>query len=236
MNNQLETLPTLPVNLKHLACSNNHLETLPTLPVNLIQLMCANNQLQTLPTLPSTLENLECENNQLETLPTLLVNVTILSCSKNPLTSLPNLPRLRILKISVYQLRLLINRRGNSMSSLRIDIIRAEVTVVDEDSYDMLMHDDNMLKNYASVVSRLIARMKNKFMLKCPNFKLLVEKMKKIDITSSRGFAGLRPEGLDLPSGQIKEFMGGTRKRLKRYSKNSRKRLKRYSKKSRKYR
>ncbi len=241
--NQLQILPTVPLTLTDLECSNNQLQILPTLPLTLTYLQCGGNQLKTLPTLPQTLKTLWCSNNKLTILPTVPLTLTDLYCGNNPLTSMPNLLHLSSLEISVYQLMLIKYRREDAVSSvLRSNIEnniahnkRARLTVVDEDSYERLMHDDNLLKKYTSIVSLLIDQMKNRFNLECPNLKLLVEKIKKMDTTSPRGLNGISHISLhDNVLGNIKGF-GGTRKRYsknsrKRYSKNSRKL---YSKKSR---
>jgi Leucine-rich repeat (LRR) protein len=91
-NNQLTSLPTLPLNLVTLHCSNNQLTSLPTLPINLQYLYCYSNQLTSLPCLPLNLQYLYCYNNQLTSLPTLPLNLITLYCSFNKLTSLPCLP------------------------------------------------------------------------------------------------------------------------------------------------
>ena len=243
-NNQLQTLPILPERLTQLECSNNKLTTLPELPLTLEYLHCKNNQLTTLPELPQTLANLWCENNQLQTLPILPKRLTQLECSNNKLTSLPNLAGLDMLEISVYQLMLLqdvhrVDRNRMKMYEvsdlqpfLRPDIVRVTVAVRDEDSYKGLMHQDNMLKKYTSMVDLLIRQLKEHFILECPNFKLLVKNIRDIKITNRAGPEGVPGLNRDTMT-HVTGFNGGT---CKRYSKNSRKRRKRYSKKSRKYR
>ena len=237
-------MPELPLTLEYLHCKNNQLTTLPELPQTLKTLWCSKNQLEILPTLPVNLQILSCENNQLQTLPILPERLTKLMCANNPLTSLPNLAGLEMLEISVYQLMLLndenrLDRNRMKMYEvsdlqpfLRPDIVRVTVTVVDEDSYDEIMHQDNMLKKYTSMVDLLIRQLKEHFILECPNFKLLVKNIRDIKITNRAGPAGV--PGLDRDTmTHVTGFNGGT---CKRYSKNSRKRRKRYSKKSRKYR
>ena len=192
--------------------------------------------------------HLHCENNQLQTLPILPERLTQLECSNNKLTSLPNLAGLDMLEISVYQLMLLqdvhrVDRNRMKMYEvsdlqpfLRPDIESVTITVVDEDSYDEIMHNDNMLKKYTSMVDLLTRQLKEYCRLVCPNFKLLVKKIRDIKITNRAGPEGV--PGLNRDTMTHVTGFGGTRKRYsknlrKRYSKNSRKR---YSKKSRKYR
>jgi hypothetical protein len=91
------------------------------------------------------------------------------------------------------------------------------------------MHKDNMLKKYTSMVDLLTRQLKEHFILECPNFKLLVKKIRDIKITNRAGLAGVDRLPNDLTK-SVTRFVGGTHKR---YSKKSRKR---YSKKSRKYR
>jgi len=91
-NNNLTTLPSLPITLKILYCSDNNLTSLPDLPINLRTLQCESNKLISLPTLPSNLKSLYCTNNNLTTLPSLPITLKILYCSDNNLTSLPDLP------------------------------------------------------------------------------------------------------------------------------------------------
>ena len=196
-------MPTLPEILIYLRCSNNKLKTLPELPQTLKTLWCSKNQLEILPTLPVNLQILSCENNQLQTLPILPERLTKLMCANNPLTSLPNLAGLDMLEISVYQLMLLqdvhrVDRNRMKMYEvsdlqpfLRPDIESVTITVVDEDSYDEIMHNDNMLKKYTSMVDLLTRQLKEYCRLVCPNFKLLVKKIRDIKITNRAG-----PEGV----------------------------------------
>lgn len=90
--NLLTTLPALPVNMKFIYCTDNHLTTLPALPNTVISLSCARNQLTVLPPLPSLVGALNCERNQLTTLPALPADLTALAVSHNPLGVLPTLP------------------------------------------------------------------------------------------------------------------------------------------------
>jgi Leucine-rich repeat (LRR) protein len=93
-NNQLTSLPPLPASLRYLNCSYNQLTSLPPLPEGLRGLNCGNNQLTSLPQLPESLRGLSCGNNQLTSLPPLvmLVNLRGLYCDNNQLTSLPPPP------------------------------------------------------------------------------------------------------------------------------------------------
>jgi uncharacterized repeat protein (TIGR01451 family) len=91
-NNQLNSLPILPINLTFLSCNYSQLTSLPALPINLKVLQCWGNQLSSLPSLPQALEELSCLENQLSSLPTLPQNLTRLQCDKNQLSSLPILP------------------------------------------------------------------------------------------------------------------------------------------------
>ncbi len=91
-NNQLTSLPSLPMALQTLSCINNQLTSLPNLPASLRSLYCSYNQLTSLPNLPAILQNLDCQNNQLTSLPNLPANLQGFDCSQNQLTSLPSLP------------------------------------------------------------------------------------------------------------------------------------------------
>jgi uncharacterized repeat protein (TIGR01451 family) len=91
-NNQLTTLPPLPLSLTYLECRNNQITTLPNLPSSLTTLDCRINLLTSLPTLPSSLTRLDCRGNQLTSIPNLPSSITDILCSSNQLSSLPVLP------------------------------------------------------------------------------------------------------------------------------------------------
>jgi hypothetical protein len=88
-NNQLTSLPQLPLKLQVLDCGYNQLTQLPKLPDTLLSLYCGNNLLTSLPTLPNKLLILCCKYNQLTTLPTLPNSLLHLYCYDNLLTQLP---------------------------------------------------------------------------------------------------------------------------------------------------
>ena len=94
-NNNLTSLPELPISLKTLDCSNNYLTSLPELP-NLLKtfkiLICSDNELTSLPELPNSLKELDCSNNKLKSLPKLPKSLMSLTCFENKLTSFPELP------------------------------------------------------------------------------------------------------------------------------------------------
>jgi Leucine-rich repeat (LRR) protein len=87
-DNQLTSLPELPVTLTRLSCSDNQLTSLPDLPDTLETLYCRYNQLTSLPELPATLKKLYCDFNQLTSLPELPVTLTVLDCHANLLSAL----------------------------------------------------------------------------------------------------------------------------------------------------
>jgi len=91
-NNNLTSLPKLPVYLVTLDCSNNKLTHLPKLPPFLECLHCCNNKLTSLPELPKKLGWLYTSDNNLSELPTLSLNMRMLYCSNNKLNKLPYLP------------------------------------------------------------------------------------------------------------------------------------------------
>lgn len=84
----------LPEKLKILECNDNYLYELPTLPINLEQLNCSNNnRFEKLPPLPPNLNRLNCSNNNLTELPPLPPSLKILNCNNcDRLTELPLLP------------------------------------------------------------------------------------------------------------------------------------------------
>ncbi|MES2772395.1 MAG: NEL-type E3 ubiquitin ligase domain-containing protein, partial [Pseudomonadota bacterium] len=91
-NNQLTTVPELPVGLTDLSLSNNQLTSIPELPVGLTDLNLWNNELTTVPELPVGLTHLDLTNNQLTTVPELPAGLTYLDLANTRLTSLPELP------------------------------------------------------------------------------------------------------------------------------------------------
>ena len=92
-NNNLTSLPKLPIYLVNLDCSNNNLTRLPKLPLFLECLHCTNNKLAILPQIPKKLGWLYASDNNLTQLPKLSLNMRILYCSNNKLNKLPELPR-----------------------------------------------------------------------------------------------------------------------------------------------
>lgn len=92
MNNQLTSLPELPLSLMIMQCDTNQLTSLPSLPPFLSVLNCSGNQLTSLPTLLSILERIDCHDNLLTTIPMLPVNLHRLNCLGNRLEILPEIP------------------------------------------------------------------------------------------------------------------------------------------------
>jgi Leucine-rich repeat (LRR) protein len=92
LENQLTSLPNLPQSLIYINCNDNVLTSLPILPTTLTILICSNNQISSLPTFPQSLINVNCSFNLLNALPTLLPSLTTFDCSGNQITSLPTLP------------------------------------------------------------------------------------------------------------------------------------------------
>ncbi len=94
-NNNLTSLPRLPIKLKFLYCYYNNLTSLPDLPNTLKELVCSINSIGPgLPNLPNSLTSLDCANNLLTQLPTLPNFLETLICPNNQITSLPLLPNL----------------------------------------------------------------------------------------------------------------------------------------------
>ena len=111
-NNQISSLPSLPLLIQKLfcdsnminnfkplngfvqsfSCNHNQLKSLPNLPLSLSYLSCDYNQLMVLPALPDSLLDLYCENNLLSNLPTLPYGLQVLMCDNNQLINLPTLP------------------------------------------------------------------------------------------------------------------------------------------------
>ena len=126
-NNQLTSLPTLPVNLGWLFCNYNQLISLPDLPNKLSLLYCNNNQLTDLPILPNTLRRMVCSENKLTFLRELPNSLAEFHCSNNLLTILPNISNIRKLYCSNNRLRslptlpnylLVLSCYGNELSCL----------------------------------------------------------------------------------------------------------------------
>lgn len=91
-DNNLISLPSLPLSLLELACFNNQLTLLPSLPTGILILQCSNNQLTSLPDFSLVMNYLDCSNNLLTTLPEIPESLTYIVCSNNLLTSIPDLP------------------------------------------------------------------------------------------------------------------------------------------------
>ncbi len=102
-NNQLDSLPGLPINLLQLECQNNKIKQLPPLPSTLRYLNCSHDSLIGLTALPATLGLLACEYNAITSIPplsTLPGGLYYLSCGYNPITCLPYLHNMSHLKFS----------------------------------------------------------------------------------------------------------------------------------------
>jgi len=91
-NNNLTSLPKLPVYLVNLDCSNNNLTHLPKLPPFLECLQCTNNKLISIPNIPKKLGWLYASDNNLTQLPVLPFTLRILHCYNNKLSKLPEIP------------------------------------------------------------------------------------------------------------------------------------------------
>ena len=91
-DNDLTSLPVLPIDLTILFCHDNRLTSLPELSSELIHLLCRNNQIAIMPALPSKLDSLDCDNNLLTGLPEFPLTLKQLNCKYNKITSLPSLP------------------------------------------------------------------------------------------------------------------------------------------------
>lgn len=90
--NLISNLPILPQGLSILACGGNQLTNLPTLPNSIIALGVESNLFTNLPTLPNSLQNLYSSSNLLTSLPPLPNSLSLLYCNANQLTTLPSLP------------------------------------------------------------------------------------------------------------------------------------------------
>jgi len=110
-NNQLERLPLLQhTNLEVLCFSENQVSTLPHLPLTLKCLIFNNNNIITLSNLPKHLHHLECNMNYIRELNGLPESLVTLSCSHNFIMKLPCLSRLHFLKT--------INCKSNNISEI----------------------------------------------------------------------------------------------------------------------
>ncbi len=90
----LTTLNHLDIsNVVELICNDNNLTSLPPLPLGLLRLDCGSNKLTSLPPLPDGLLYLDCQNNNLTSLSSLPDSLQSLGCENNNLTSMPLLPR-----------------------------------------------------------------------------------------------------------------------------------------------
>ncbi len=67
------------VNLRNFDCSNNNINTLPFLPIVLTNLYCYGNNIVCLPTLPEGLRILQLDNTKVYCLPNLPTNLTVLN-------------------------------------------------------------------------------------------------------------------------------------------------------------
>lgn len=114
-NNNLNSLPNLPASLQHLECSHNNLTSLPSLPINLQIFICDQNQLLNLPSLPNSIMSFNCSNNNLTSLQSLPPNLYQFDCSYNNLTSMPTIPlNINVFRCDHNQLTTIPNLPNNS--------------------------------------------------------------------------------------------------------------------------
>jgi hypothetical protein len=86
----LETIPELPEQLRHLILEhNNRLYSLPKLPNSLTHLYCFDGALTELPTLPMGLIKLRCWKNRLDELPPMPSAMNMINCAGNPFAKMP---------------------------------------------------------------------------------------------------------------------------------------------------
>ena len=85
--NNLDELPVLPENVKHLYCNSNNLKSLKNLPGNLISLKCEGNMLKEIVNLPISLTHLDCYNNDITNI-ILPINLIMLKCNDNDISNL----------------------------------------------------------------------------------------------------------------------------------------------------
>ncbi|ARF09634.1 hypothetical protein Indivirus_2_13 [Indivirus ILV1] len=99
-NNNLESVPTLPIGIEELLVINNkitNIDTLSQYPL-LKRLNCSNNMIHTIPIIDS-IEILICDNNKIEYISHKLPKLIKLMISNNKIKILPNYDNLRILEI-----------------------------------------------------------------------------------------------------------------------------------------
>lgn len=75
----LDSLPTLPSNLKYLDISGNQISYIPQLPANLVHLDISRNQISSIPVFPNTLSYIDISNNNLSNIPPLGNNIKYLA-------------------------------------------------------------------------------------------------------------------------------------------------------------
>jgi hypothetical protein len=86
---ELDTLPAMPLPLRHLNVSYNKIATLPKLGKYLLTLGCSSNCLVDIPNLPPNLRVLACNDNRIRQLPALPRPLVHLSCANNLLKEMP---------------------------------------------------------------------------------------------------------------------------------------------------
>jgi Leucine-rich repeat (LRR) protein len=92
-NNKIIKLPSQSTTeLTHFDCSYNLITELPPLSIHLIELYCNDNKLKQLPVLPNQIIRIDCSNNHITHLPKLPEFLKKLICSDNNLRYLPLLP------------------------------------------------------------------------------------------------------------------------------------------------
>lgn len=92
--NTCPELPTLPLNLQYLHCTDSLIDHLPdSLPPRLKLLICRNCRLTSLPPLPPTLEWLRCHEMEISSLPQLPAGLLGLDFQDCALMTLPPLPK-----------------------------------------------------------------------------------------------------------------------------------------------
>lgn len=99
-NNNLSTIPVLPINIEELLIINNKITNISTLsqyPL-LKRFNCSNNMIQEIPLIDS-IEILICDNNKIEKISSKLSKLIKLMISHNKINILPNYENLKILEI-----------------------------------------------------------------------------------------------------------------------------------------
>jgi len=101
-NNNITTLPNMSImtHLEKFECNNNNLHTLPVLPLSLTDLQCQNNLLKDISNLPIQITILNISNNNVTSLPNKLTSLIMLRCSDNQIKAIPNYPKLSELHCS----------------------------------------------------------------------------------------------------------------------------------------